>query len=66
MSDKTFFDWAPKSPRSEHEDLREDCCIYSIYSDQTYFFKNANPADPSDAPIKNKTQYNCLLGAIIY
>ena len=53
VSDKMLFDWAPKSPRSENEELREDFCIYS---DQTYFFKNVDPVGASDAPVKNKDQ----------
>jgi len=53
VSDKMFFDWAPKSPRSENEEFREDFCIYS---DQANFFKNVDPVGASDAPVKNKTQ----------
>jgi hypothetical protein len=53
VSDKMFFDWAPKSPRSENEELREDFCIYS---DQTNFFKNVDPVGASDAPLKNRNQ----------
>lgn len=51
VSDKLLFDWAPKSPRSENEELREDFCIYS---DQASFFKDVDPVGASDAPVKNK------------
>ena len=51
VSDKLLFDWAPKSPRSENEELREDFCIYS---DQASFFKNIDPVGASDAPARNK------------
>ena len=51
VSDKLLFDWAPKSPRSENEELREDFCIYS---EQTKFFKDVDPVGASDAPLKNK------------
>jgi hypothetical protein len=47
------FDWAPKSPRSENEEFREDFCIYS---DQASFFKKVDPVGASDAPVKNKIQ----------
>jgi len=53
VSDKLLFDWAPKSPRSENEELREDFCIYS---DQASFFKNIDPVGASDAPARNKNQ----------
>jgi hypothetical protein len=53
VSDKMLFDWAPKSPRSENEELREDFCIYS---DQASFFKNVDPVGAGDAPAKNKNQ----------
>jgi len=53
VSDKLLFDWAPKSPRSENEELREDFCIYS---DQTNFFKDVDPVGASDAPVRNKSQ----------
>jgi hypothetical protein len=53
VSDKLLFDWAPKSPRSENEELREDFCIYS---DQTNFFKDVDPVGASDAPVRNKNQ----------
>ena len=51
VSDTMDFDWAPKSPRSENEELREDFCIYS---EQTDFFKNVDPVGASDTPLKNK------------
>jgi len=51
VSDKMDFDWAPRSPRSENEEFREDFCIYS---EQASFFKNVDPVGASDAPIKNK------------
>jgi hypothetical protein len=53
VSDTMLFDWAPKSPRSENEEFREDFCIYS---DQASFFKHVDPVGASDAPIKNKVQ----------
>ncbi len=53
VSDKLLFDWAPKSPRSENEDLREDFCVYS---DQASFLKNIDPVGASDAPARNKNQ----------
>ncbi len=53
VSDKMFFDWAPKSPRSENEEFREDFCIYL---DQANFFKNVDPVGAGDAPAKNKDQ----------
>jgi hypothetical protein len=53
VSDKLLFDWAPKSPRSENEEFREDFCIYS---DQASFFKNIDPVGASDAPARNKNQ----------
>ncbi len=53
VSDTMDFDWAPKSPRSENEEFREDFCIYS---DQASFFKNVDPVGASDAPVKNKVQ----------
>ena len=53
VSDTMLFDWAPKSPRSENEEFREDFCIYA---DQASFFKNVDPVGASDAPVKNKTQ----------
>lgn len=53
VSDKMDFNWAPKSPRSENEEFREDFCIYS---DQASFFKKVDPVGASDAPVKNKTQ----------
>jgi hypothetical protein len=53
VSDTMLFDWAPKSPRSENEEFREDFCIYS---DQASFFKNVDPVGASDAPVKNKVQ----------
>ena len=51
VSEKFLFNWAPKSPRSENEELREDFCIYS---DQASFFKDVDPVGASDAPLKNK------------
>ncbi len=53
VSDKMYFDWAPKSPRSENEEFREDFCIYL---DQANFFKNVDPVGAGDAPAKNKDQ----------
>jgi hypothetical protein len=53
VSDTFYFDWVPKSPRSENEEFREDFCIYS---DQASFFKKVDPVGASDAPIKNKVQ----------
>jgi hypothetical protein len=53
VSDKMYFDWAPKSPRSENEELREDFCIYS---EQASFFKDVDPVGAGDAPAKNKGQ----------
>ena len=53
VSDKMDFNWAPKSPRSENEEFREDFCIYS---DQASFFKKVDPVGASDAPVKNKVQ----------
>lgn len=53
VSDKMDFNWAPRSPRSENEEFREDFCIYS---DQASFFKKVDPVGASDAPVKNKIQ----------
>jgi hypothetical protein len=53
VSDTMLFDWAPKSPRSENEEFREDFCIYS---EQSSFFKDVDPVGASDAPVKNKIQ----------
>ena len=53
VSDTLLFDWAPKSPRSENEEFREDFCIYS---EQTSFFKDVDPVGAGDAPVKNKIQ----------
>ena len=53
VSDTMDFDWAPKSPRSENEEFREDFCIYS---EQTSFFKDVDPVGAGDAPLKNKVQ----------
>ena len=53
VSDTMDFDWAPKSPRSENEEFREDFCIYS---EQTSFFKEIDPVGAGDAPVKNKVQ----------
>jgi hypothetical protein len=51
VSDTMLFDWAPKSPRSENEEFREDFCIYS---EQQSFFKDVDPVGASDAPVKSK------------
>src|ERR1700676_142116 len=53
VSDTMDFNWAPKSPRSENEEFREDFCIYS---EHTSFFKDVDPVGASDAPVKNKIQ----------
>jgi hypothetical protein len=53
VSDTMDFNWAPKSPRSENEEFREDFCIYS---EQSSFFKDVDPVGASDAPVKNKVQ----------
>jgi hypothetical protein len=53
VSDTMDFYWAPKSPRSENEEFREDFCIYS---EQTSFFKEIDPVGAGDAPVKNKVQ----------
>jgi hypothetical protein len=53
VSDTMDFDWAPKSPRSENEEFREDFCIYS---EQSSFFKDIDPVGAGDAPVKNKVQ----------
>jgi len=53
VSDTMLFDWAPKSPRSENEEFREDFCIYS---EQSSFFKDVDPVGAGDAPVKNKIQ----------
>ena len=51
VSDTMLFDWAPKSPRSENEEFREDFCIYT---EQQSFFKDVDPVGASDAPVKSK------------
>jgi hypothetical protein len=51
VSDTMLFDWAPKSPRSENEEFREDFCIYS---EQQSFFKDVDPVGASDAPVKSR------------
>jgi hypothetical protein len=53
VSDTMDFNWAPKSPRSENEEFREDFCIYS---EQSSFFKDVDPVGAGDAPVKNKVQ----------
>ena len=53
VSDTFLFNWAPKSPRSENEEFREDFCIYL---EQQSFFKDVDPVGASDAPVKNKSQ----------
>ncbi len=51
VSETMYFNLAPKSPRSENEEFREDFCIYS---EQQSFFKDVDPVGASDAPVKNK------------
>lgn len=53
VSDTMLFNLAPKSPRSENEEFREDFCIYL---EQSSFFKDVDPVGASDAPVKNKSQ----------
>jgi hypothetical protein len=53
VGDKMVFTLAPKSPRSENEEFREDFCIYS---EQSAFFKDVDPVGAGDAPAHNKAQ----------
>ena len=48
-SDKCIFTLAPKSPRSEYEELRED---FWVWSDSAGFFKDADTIGVGDAPAK--------------
>jgi hypothetical protein len=48
-SDKRILELVPKSPRSEHEELREDFCVWS---DSAGFFKGADTIGVGDAPAR--------------
>jgi hypothetical protein len=48
-SEKRIFELAPKSPRSEYEELREDFCVWS---DSSGFFKGADTTGVGDAPAR--------------
>jgi len=48
-SEKRNFELAPKSPRSEYEELREDFCVWS---DSSGFFKGADTTGVGDAPAR--------------
>src|SRR5260370_39674044 len=48
-SEKRIFTLAPKSPRSEYEELREDFCVWS---DSSGFFKDADTIGVGDAPAR--------------
>jgi hypothetical protein len=53
-SDKRVFQWVPKSPRSEYEELREDFCVWS---DAAGFFKRVDTVGLGDAPARgNKSR----------
>jgi len=49
VSDNIRLKWAPKSPRSETEEIREDFCIWS---DQNSFFKRIDSVGLGDAPTR--------------